>query len=1102
MLMKVVSRCFLLVLLSSVISLAQGPTGSIDGIVADPSGAVLPGATVTLVNVATEVNRAVKTDQSGLYTFPALPPAVYNITVERAGFKTELKSNITLQVQQAARIDFSLSVGQISQTVSVAADAALLSLEDSTIGQVVENKRIEELPLNGRSYLQLAALSAGATNTSSPSSGSSMQGGSRGASSLTINGQRNDFNHYTLDGIENTDPNFNSYILQPSLDALQEFKIQSATYPSEYGWGVTQINVDTKSGSNQFHGSAFDFLRNSWFDAKNYFDNNAPIPSFRRNQFGGAFGGPILRKRLFFMGNYEGLRDSKGQTIITTVPSTAKLSGNFSGDSVPVYDPATRVTGPGGVITATPFPGNVIPSTRFSPTSVAYLQYYSAPNLPGTTNNHVNNESLTNSSDQTMLRVDYQMATTLSWFGRWNDDKDAQYTPGGFIHEGGLVATRPDQVLAGGIQIFGTHLINEERFGWSRFVNNLTGYNAFKNDINTTKLKIPGLNPTNNGAFWGIPADSITGYSGFGEPTTVYLTHNNIWEGHDTLSWTHGKHFVKFGGVYEPIHYSQTGNQDAIGSFSQYGDATGNPAVAGSIGDPVGDFLLGYVSFAQIGLQPANAALVSSYYAGFATDTFHITRDITIDYGVRYEYLRPFKDMNDASSNLGARDANPPVVVRASNQGQNLDPYAGLLARLVNITVVRDGSLGPSLVNPDRNNVAPRLGLSYALGQKTVIRAGIGTFYDMLDMGNSVYDMARTLAGFINASQTAATLNLSFSNPTGSTSSSTSTINVATPTILANDPNLRTTYINQWTLDVQRSISRSTVVDIAYVGSQGHRLKRETALNMPPTPGPGAVQSRRPWQYIGLVQNPASLGNSNYNAVQAKIEKQLSGGIALLSSYTFGKSIDNTSGVRPGAGENVFGNNPFSLGRLERGLSTYDVRSRWIASGLIESPYGAGKRYSGNGLENAILGSWQLSGIMTVQTGNPSTAYDGTDVPNIGNGSTPRPNTTGISPKISNPTPRKWFNPAAFAVNAPYTYGNASRNTVIGPGLVELDMSLMKSIPIGDRLSSQLRWDMFNVANHPIFGQPQTTLSSSSYTQISSTKVDSREMQISMRFVF
>ena len=262
MFMKVVSRFLLLLLFSGIVSFAQGPSGSIAGTVTDPSGAVLPNSSVSLVNLATGVARNVHTDQVGLYTFAALPPGEYNITVERTGFQTEVRSNITLQVQQSARVDFALLVGQASQTVNVAADAAMLSQEDSTIGQVVENKRIVELPLNGRSYLQLAVLSAGATNSSPPSQSSSFQGGARGATSLTINGQRNDFNHYTLDGIENTDPNFNSYILQPSIDALQEFKIQAATYPADYGWAVSQINVDTKSGSNDFHGSAFDFLRN------------------------------------------------------------------------------------------------------------------------------------------------------------------------------------------------------------------------------------------------------------------------------------------------------------------------------------------------------------------------------------------------------------------------------------------------------------------------------------------------------------------------------------------------------------------------------------------------------------------------------------------------------------------------------------------------------------------------------------------------------------------------------------------------------------------------------------------------------------------------
>ena len=1104
MIMKFASRLFLLVVLSGLVSLAQGPTGTISGTVTDPSGAVLPNSSVSVVNVATGVARKVQTDQVGLYTFPALPPGVYNITVERTGFQTELRSNITLQVQQSARMDFSLKVGQASQTVNVAADAALLSQEDSTIGQVVENKRIVELPLNGRSYLQLATLSAGATNSSPPSQGSSFQGGVRGAASLTINGQRNGFNHFTLDGVENTDPNFNSYVLQPSIDALQEFKIQAATYPAEYGWAVSQINVDTKSGTNQLHGTAFDFLRNSWFDAKNYFDSaSAPIPVFRRNQFGGTFGGPILKNRLFFFGNYEGLRDSKAQTIITTVPSATLTGGNFVGRNT-IYDPSTRVVGPGGVITATPFSGNIVPTNRFNPTAVAALQYYGQPNYTGAGGNHVNNEARTNTSDQTMLRVDYQMSSNLSWFGRWSYDKDSQYTPSNFIHEGNIIATRPDQVMAGGIQIFSSHLINEERFGWTRFVNNLTGYNAFKNDINTKVLKIPSLNPTSNPAFWGIPTISIAGYSSFGEPTTVYLTHNNIWEGHDTLSWTRGKHFMKFGGVYEVIHYNQTGNQFALGSFSMDGSATGNPTVAGNKGDPVADFLLGYISFNQTGFQPAAAQLVGSYYAAFANDTFHLTHKLTMDYGLRFEYLRPFKDLTDASSNLTDLNTNPPILVRASNKGANLDPYLGLAIRLQNITLVRDGSMGPSLVNPDRNNFAPRLGLAYSLDSKTVVRAGIGTFYDMLDMGNSIYDMSRTLAGLINASQDPA-LDLTFSNPTGSTAgSSGTTINVSIPTILANSVNIRTTYINQWTLDFQRSLSKNTVLDIAYVGSQGHRLKREAALNMPTTLGSSSVQSRRPWQYIGLVQYPQSSGNANYNGLQMKIEKQLSGGMTLLSAYTWGKSIDNTSGVRPGngpSGNSLFPNNPFDLGRGERALSNYDVRHRWITSGLIESPFGRGRKFATNQISNQVLGNWQLGAILAVQTGSPATAVDGSDVTNIGNGATPRPNATG-NPKLSNPTPLKWFNTAAFTINAPYTYGTAGRNTIIGPGLVQLDMSLMKSIVFGDRVATQLRWDVFNAANHPIFGLPNTTLNSTSYGKISGTNVDSREMQVSMRIVF
>ncbi len=864
--------------------------------------------------------------------------------------------------------------------------------------------------------------------------------------------------------------------------------------------------MDTKSGTDQIHGSAFDFLRNSWFDAKNYFDSSAPIPEFHRNQFGGTVGGPILRKRLFYFGNYEGLRDSKGQTILGTVPSPTLMGGNFSGDKVPIYDPATLVVNSNGTATGTPFPGNIIPSTRFNPISVALMQYYGSPNRPGVTNNHVNNEALTDASDQTLLRIDYQMSTHLSWFGRWNYDKDSNYLPSTFLDQGSLTSTRPDQVAAGGIQILGSHVINDERFGWTRFVNNLTGYNAYKNDVNGKVLHIPGINSTSNPAFWGIPTISITGYSSFGEPTTVYLTHNNIWEGHDTVSWTRGKHFMTFGGEYQVIHYNQTGNQFALGDFRNNGTATGNPAVPGSIGDPVADFLLGYISFNQTGFQPATALNVTSYYAGFANDVFHVTHNLTLTLGLRYEYLRPFKDLGDASSNISDLNDNPPILVRASNEGANLDPYAGLAIRLANITLVRDGSLGPWLVNADRNNFAPRIGLDYSPDRKTVVRVGFGTFYDMLDMGNSIYDMSRTLAGAINDTPNYPYLNLTFQNPTGSTASSSSatTLNVSVPTLLTNNQNNRTTYINQWTLDIQRSLTSNTVLDIAYVGSQGHKLKRETGLNMPTTPGASSVQSRRPFQYIGLIQYTSAIGDSNYNGLQAKIEKKLSGGMTLLSAYTYSRAIDNTSGVRANQGGDVlFPNNPFELGRQERGPSVFNATQRWITSGLIQSPFGSGQRFAANRMANALLGDWQLGGIFAVQTGSPDTATDAVDVTNIGNGAQDRPNyVPGVNPNNGPRTPFEWFNTSAFVVQPAFTYGTASRNTIIGPGLVQLDMSLMKAIPIGDRVVTQLRWDLFNSTNHPIFGLPAASIGSATFGQISSTNVDSREMQISMRIVF
>jgi hypothetical protein len=662
----------LLSLFAASLVYAQGPTGEIDGIVTDPSGSGIQGAEVVVSDPATGATRTTRSNTSGFYSFPALPPATYRVSVDAKGFQKEIRSGILIQVQQVARADFQLNIGAVTQALEVTATAELLSSDDATVGQVIENKRIIDLPLNGRSYLTLTALAPGVSNTSSPINATGFQGGLRSAASITVNGQRNTFDHYTLDGIENTDPNFNSYIMLPSLDALEEFKVQSATYPADYGFAPIQINVTTKSGTNSYHGVVFEFLRNSWFDAKNYFDNQkSPIPEFRRNQFGGTLGGPIIRNKLFFTANYEGLRESKALTSLSTFPPLAYRSGNFTGANT-IYDPATRAIGPDGKYSATPFPNNMIPSNRFNPIAVtAMSNFWPVQNLPGATSNYLNNEPRQSDADQSMLRIDYQQSTKYVWYGRWNYDKDYYYLPNNTPNQGTVVETRPDQIMAGGTQIFKPTLVNDARFGWTRFVNNEQTPYSYSKDINGTLLHIPGLNPLNAPSFWAVPQFSFTGYSAFGDNATIYLTHDNIWEAHDTLNWTRGKHIRKFGGTFEPIHYNEVGQQQ-VGSFSFTGAYTGNPAIGpSSVGNSVADFLLGLDQNVTTAVQPATALLRSFYWSAFFTDSYRITPKLTLEFGLRYEYMAPFKDISDNSSNiwgLTSKTTGNPILVQSSTQ--------------------------------------------------------------------------------------------------------------------------------------------------------------------------------------------------------------------------------------------------------------------------------------------------------------------------------------------------------------------------------------------------------------------------------------------------
>jgi hypothetical protein len=1100
-----VAWCAML-LMVTVSVFAQG-VAEITGTIRDSTGGVLPGVSVTITSTATNAQRHAVTNSDGVYDLPALSPGAYTVAAELEGFQAQTRRGVVLQVQQVARIDFTLDTGAVTESVEVTGGASLLATEDSTVGQVIDNKRIVELPLNGRSYLQLAALTPGVSINSTPSAGATdFQGGNRGRQQITINGQRGQFNHYTLDGIENTDPNFNTYILLPSVDALQEFKVQSATYPAEFGFGVTQINVTTKSGTNQFHGLLFEYLRNQRFDAKNFFDSKTEkIPPFTRNQFGGTFGGPVFHNKLFFFGNYEALREDKALTRVSNVPLAALRSGDFTGRQT-IYDPATRVLQPDGTVTAQPFPGNRIPANRLDPKALLAMQFWPEANVPGASRNYLSNESREAQSDQVLLRMDYVQSDSLSWYGRWNWQKDGEYAPSAFPGQGTQTNTRPDQLLLGNTWVINAGLVNSARFGWSRFNNEVLGANSYANDINGDLLNIAGLNRTNDPAFWGLPTFGVTGYASFGDRTNIYLTHNNIVEFADDLTWLLGKHVLKMGVSVKNIQYDQLGNQFALGGFDFDGTASQNPVGRTGTGDPMADFLLGLPSQSYTAVQPADAQLRSTYWGAYVGDSWKVSSRLTVDLGLRYEYLAPFRDLNDQSVNIfGLQDGNP-ILVRASNQGENLDPYQNQSVRFTRATLVRDGRMGSGLANPDRNNVAPRAGFAYSISDKTVVRGGFGVFYNMIDSGNSIFDMARTLAGLRREFPNASFPDLQLTTQPFRSTGAGSTVDLAQPLILANNPNIRQSSVNQWSVNAQRALSSALVVDVGYVGSKSYNLKKVTGYNNP-QPGPGSIDARRPYQQFGWIQYLDAIGSGEYNALQVKVEKRLSRGYTFLSAYTFGKSRDNTSGVRPGGGDTLFVNNPWCNLDCEWGRSSFDVRHRWVTSALVELPFGRNRRYGSAmpALADAFAGGWQLGGIVTLESGGPFTPSAGRDTGNVGTGSGNRPDlVAGADPNLPSDerTVDRFFNTAAFAQPALYTFGTAGRNIIEGPGIINMDLSLTKRVAMGGARNLEFRAEVFNVANHPIFGLPDANLSSATYGRINATRIDSRQIQFALRFAF
>jgi hypothetical protein len=1077
--------------------------GQITGIVSDTTGGVLVGASVTVTNTQTSATAIQQANTAGVYVFPNLLPGIYTVRVELDGFRGETRSKVELQIQQTIRLDFRLELGALNETVEAVATSPMLNTEDLTIGTVIENRRIVELPLNGRNFLKMVELTPNVSASfSGQGSSGPRQGGDRSNQQLSIGGGRREWNYFTLDGITNTDVNFNSYIFLPSIDALQEFKVQTGVYSAELGRELGQVSVTTKAGTNVYHGAVFEFVRNNKFDALPYaFAGVTPTSSpFKWNQFGFTLGGPVVlpkmfsgKDKLFFMANYEGFRLRNQRETLYSVPSVAMRNGDFSQISTVLRDPLTNA----------PFPGNVIPRNRMSSVSLGLLDYYPAPNQPTSSlaNNYLAVNQNSTDKNQFTTRIDLVENTRSTWYGRYSWTDEAIYT-GGLVLNGSIVNTDAHQMVIDNARVLSNALVAEVRVGYNNFFNHSGGeLNNVKNPISEIGLQLPTQIPPEA---WGTPSVGIAGFSGFGDNSeSPFVNSNDNWQFIGNVSWTRGKHFLKFGGELRYDHYNQDGNQFARGS------AGFNNNIATGYG--FADFLLGNLgtwSYAS-GLAVARLNALSQAY--YVADTWKITPEITINLGLRYEFTPPWTDstqrqivadipLNTQQPQVPDRALHP-VLVRAGTG----DFYQDANIRFSpDIQIARDGRFGDRPIQADYNDIAPRLGVAWSPTAGWVVRAGAGRFF-VQDIGNIVFDKNRNLNGRLTVQSTSTNListwqdpfNFGGSNPCNTPAG---VLCVVRPLVLTDQIDRKTPYVDQYEAIVERQLSDNTALEVSYLKTEGRDLQRWINLANQPVPGTAPIADRSPFPEFGLFQGAANVGYSSYDSLGVKLTRRYSDGLTVLGGYTFSKSTDNGSGIRTLGTDPLNPQNSHCLS-CEDGLSVFDQRHRFVTSLVYEIPLGSGHKYFSEGALDKVLGGWKVTSVVTLASGFPLTVSAGEDTANIGNCC--RPNRDfNASTELDDPTIDRWFNTAAYSRAPNGTFGTAGRSEVTGPGIRNWDFSLAKQFPIKDQAHVEFRFEAFNFLNTPIWGEPNTNLSNVAFGRISSTRSDMRQLQFGLKLVF
>ncbi|HLH37692.1 MAG TPA: carboxypeptidase regulatory-like domain-containing protein [Bryobacteraceae bacterium] len=1064
-------------------SLRAQNEGAISGTVQDSTGAVLPNATVKLTNHEQGTVRTAQTNPAGVYQFTFLPAGTYDLEVSATGFKTQTRTSISLAVAQNSRYDISLEVGNVSENVTVSAEAAAVNTESGEVGGVVDNRKVTEMPLNGRQMWSLTEL---VPNVMPPAQNSSLS--FRGGFNVAGNSETS--NNFLLNGFDNNDPDVFAPNFRPSIDAIEEFNVLTGIYSAQYGYGSGgQVIITTKSGTNDFHGSAFEYLRNQIMDARNFFQTG-PTPSFKQNDFGGTVGGPIVRNKTFFFFSYEGLRQASGFSSLITVPTAGERVGDFSAIPVTLKNPLTGV----------PLPGNIIPPNMINPVGVALMSYLPAPTFPTPAgslpkNNYSYNDTRTEHMNEFSLKIDHNFSASDSGYATANWFNDPSFEPNNALCQpkdlpgfGCFVNQRSEVYGLAETHIFSPSMVNQARVGVSMLIQPRT-----PEDV--TNFWGPfGVVPTSfpiNLPVAGPPLTTVTSYftsNGFGNYSSQ-RRFDVIYIYNDNFSLTKGKHTIRTGANLSRFYTNNFSSSQFNGSLSFTNTSNGPTSGYG-----LADMLLGYPA------STSNTPAQEKYYGlesiigVYVQDDWKVSSTLTLNLGLRWEMNTPPRDEANRMTTFNPATGQPETQ-------QN--PGVGAVAS------VPQDNLGNHVMKYDAKDFGPRLGFAWQPFHdgKTVIRGGAGTFFNGLNINNGLggifkgypYTLTKTYTSSIAAP-------ITLLNPFPAASQTVTAISLT-----GVDPNFKNPRVYEWSMGVQRQLTHDMVFETDYFGSAGNHLQVTQNINQPP-PGPGTaqqVQARRPYPAWGTINWYQFDGNSHYESLQAKLNKHYAYGLSFLASFTWGKSIDDAA---PNGGNAYSNQYDFRTGR---GLSTFDVRYRFVISPVWELPFGKGKYWLTDGVASKIAGGWQLAALLQTQTGTPLTATLSGNYSNTAetSSSIQRPNVVaGCNPNNGPKTPAQFFNTACFqapvAANLPgatYTFGDEGRDVIIAPGLTTLDLSLVRNFNVKEKAKLQFRFESFDSLNHPVFNTPNVIRDSSAFGTINSTiafGTPARQNQAALRLIF